>query len=170
MKTEHDLQIDNLDRKILSILTKNARMPFLEVARECNVSGAAIHQRVQRLTSLGIISGSEFIVDPKKLGYNTCAYVGIFLDNAALFNNVSKQLIKIPEITQCHYTTGQYAMFLKVYAKDNDHLRQVLSNKIQSIEGITRTETFISLDVIISRQLPVFDESEEEAKGKRKKT
>jgi Lrp/AsnC family transcriptional regulator, regulator for asnA, asnC and gidA len=170
MKTDHELQIDSLDRKILSILTRNARMPFLEVARECDVSGAAIHQRVQRLTKLGIISGSEFIVDPKRLGYNTCAYVGIYLDNAALFNDVSARLMKIPEITQCHYITGQYAMFLKVYAKDNDDLRRVLADKIQSIDGILRTETFISLDVIVNRQLPVFDQTEADGKSKRKKS
>jgi Lrp/AsnC family transcriptional regulator, regulator for asnA, asnC and gidA len=170
MKNDHEQQIDNLDRKILSILTKNARMPFLEVARECDVSGAAIHQRVQRLTKLGIISGSEFIVDPKRLGYNTCAYIGIFLDNAAHFNEVSAQLMKIHEITQCHYTTGQYAMFLKVYAKDNDHLRTVLTDKIQSIDGITRTETFISLDVMVSRQLPVFDDADDSVHGRRKRS
>ena len=145
-------------------------MPFLEVARECDVSGAAIHQRVQRLTKLGIISGSQFVVDPKKLGYNTCAYIGIFLDNAAFFNDVTEKLVKIPEITQCHYTTGQYAMFLKVYAKDNDHLRKVLADKIQSIPGIMRTETFISLDVMVNRQLPVLDETEEEVRLRRKKT
>jgi Lrp/AsnC family transcriptional regulator for asnA, asnC and gidA len=154
-----NLQIDNLDKKILSILTRDARTPFLEVARECNVSGAAIHQRVQRLIRLGVISGSEFIVEPKKLGYNTCAYIGIFLENAALFNDVSEKLIKIPEITQCHYTTGQYSMFIKVYTRDNEHLRDILTGKIQSINGVSRTETFISLDVLVSRQLPVFEET-----------
>jgi Lrp/AsnC family transcriptional regulator for asnA, asnC and gidA len=154
----YNLQIDNLDKKILSILTRDARTPFLEVARECNVSGAAIHQRVQRLIRLGVISGSEFIVEPKKLGYNTCAYIGIFLENAALFNDVSEKLIKIPEITQCHYTTGQYSMFIKVYTRDNEHLRDILTGKIQSINGVSRTETFISLDVLVSRQLPVFEE------------
>jgi len=170
MKSENHELIDSLDRKILSILTRNARMPFLEVARECHVSGAAIHQRVQRLTSLGIISGSEFIVDPKKLGYNTCAYVGIFLDNASLFPDVSEKILKIPEITQCHYTTGQYSMFIKVYAKNNDHLRHVLTDKIQSINGVLRTETFISLDAMVNRQLPIFDEPEEEVKTRRKKS
>ena len=160
MKPNDHSLIDSLDRKILSILTQNARMPFLEVARECNVSGAAIHQRVQRLTKLGIIAGSQFIIDPKKLGYNTCAYVGIFLDNASMFPEVSEQLLKIAEITQCHYTTGQYAMFIKVYAKDNEHLRKILSEKIQSIDGIMRTETFISLDVMVNRQLPVLEDSE----------
>ena len=170
MKSDNDLLIDSLDRKILSILIKNARMPFLEVARECNVSGAAIHQRVQRLTKLGIISGSQFIVDPKKMGYSTCAYIGIFLDNASFFPDVSEQLIRIPEIVQCHYTTGQYAMFIKVYAKDNEHLKKVLTDKIQSINGIMRTETFISLDVMINRQLPVLENSEEEVKLRRKKS
>jgi len=159
MKTENSSNIDSLDRKILSILTKNARIPFLEVARECNVSGAAIHQRVQRLTKLGIISGSQFTIEPKKLGYHTCAYIGIFLDNAAMFNDVADQLMSIAEITQCHYTTGQYAMFVKVYAKDNEHLRKVLADKIQSIAGIMRTETFISLEVMTDRQLPVIEES-----------
>lgn len=162
------MHIDSLDRKILSILTKNARIPFLEVARECGVSGAAIHQRVQRLTNLGIISGSQFNVDPKKLGYNTCAYMGIYLDNAAYFNDVSKKILSIPEVTQCHYTTGQYALFLEVFAKDNEHLRKVLSDKIQSITGIMRTETFISLEVMVDRQLPVFEEYEEETKPKGK--
>ncbi|MBN1597363.1 MAG: Lrp/AsnC ligand binding domain-containing protein [Bacteroidales bacterium] len=164
MKTENYTQIDKLDRKILSILTRNARIPFLEVARECNVSGAAIHQRVQRLTKIGIISGSQFIVEPKKLGYHTCAYIGIFLDNAALFADVSERLFKIPEITQCHYTTGQYAMFVKVFAKDNEHLRKVLAEKIQAINGIMRTETFISLEVMVDRQLPIIEETSEELK------
>ena len=157
---EHSLHIDSLDRKILSILTKNARVPFLEVARECHVSGAAIHQRVQRLTRLGIISGSQFTIEPKKLGYHTSAYIGIFLDNAALFQDVSEKLKKISEIVQCHYTTGEYAMFVKVFTMDNEHLRKVLSEKIQSITGVSRTETFISLDVIVDRQLPILEDEE----------
>jgi Lrp/AsnC family transcriptional regulator for asnA, asnC and gidA len=159
MKDENNFKIDKLDRKILSLLTKNARVPFLEVARECNVSGAAIHQRVQRLTKLGIIAGSQFNIEPKRLGYNTCAYIGIFLDNAALFNDVADRLLKIPEITQCHYTTGQYAMFVKVFAKDNEHLRKVLAEKVQAINGIMRTETFISLEVMVDRQLPIIEDA-----------
>jgi Lrp/AsnC family transcriptional regulator for asnA, asnC and gidA len=153
----YNLQIDSLDRKILSILTKDARTPFLEVARECNVSGAAIHQRVQRLIRLGVISGSQLILEPKKLGYHTCAYIGIFLENASLFKDVSEKLIKIPEITQCHYTTGEYSMFIKVYTRDNEHLKDILADKIQAINGISRTETFISLDVLVNRQLPVIE-------------
>lgn len=170
MKSYQNFNIDNLDRKILSILTKNARVPFLEVARECSVSGAAIHQRVQRLTKIGIISGSQFIVEPKKLGYHTCAYIGVFLDNAALFNDVSDRLLSISEITQCHYTTGQYAMFVKVYAKDNEHLRKILADKIQAINGIMRTETFISLEVMVDRQLPVIEGAIEGTDFGRKKS
>ncbi|MBN2612211.1 MAG: Lrp/AsnC ligand binding domain-containing protein [Bacteroidales bacterium] len=151
----NNFQIDSLDRKILEMLIKDARVPFLEVARECGVSGAAIHQRVQRLVRLGIISGSQFNLEPKKLGYYTCAYIGIYLDNAGLFNDVSEKLVQIPEIVQCHYTTGQYSMFLKVFAKDNEHLKKILADKIQAIKGISRTETFISLDVLVDRQLPV---------------
>ena len=157
---KNNLQIDNLDKKILFLLSKNARMPFLEIARECNVSGAAIHQRVQRLIKVGIISGSQLTIDPKKLGYFTCAYIGVFLDNPSLFGDVSEKLLKIPEITQCHYTTGQYSMFIKVYTRDNEHLRKVLMDKIQSINGIMRTETYISLDVLVNRNLPIIEDSD----------
>lgn len=169
MKTDGIYQIDDLDKKILTILTKNARIPFLEVARECDVSGAAIHQRVQRLSKLGIISGSQFNIEPKKLGYHTCAYIGIFLDNAAMFSDVSEALLSIPEITQCHYTTGQYAMFVKVYTKDNEHLRRVLAEKIQAIPGIMRTETFISLEVLTNRNIPILEEPSRLSRKTRKK-
>ena len=154
----NSFQIDSLDRKILSILIRDARIPFLEVARECGVSGAAIHQRVQRLKRLRIISGSQFNLDPKRLGFNTCAYIGIYLENAGIFEEVMAKLEKIPEIVQCHYTTGQYALFIKVFAYDNEHLRKILVNKIQNIRGISRTETFISLDMLIDRQVPVEDD------------
>ena len=167
MKTDAIYQIDDLDKQILSILTKNARIPFLEVARECHVSGAAIHQRVQRLTKLGIISGSQFNIEPKKLGYHTCAYIGIFLDNAAMFSDVKEKLLSIAEITQCHYTTGQYAMFIKVYAKDNEHLRRVLADKIQAIPGIMRTETFISLEVLVDRNIPILEEPSRPSRKRR---
>jgi len=152
---EDQTQIDKLDRKILSLITKNARIPYLEVARECNVSGAAIHQRIQRLMKMGIVSGSEFILDPKKIGFHTCAYVGIFLDNAGLYPQVVAQLKKIPEITQCHYITGGYSIFIKTYTRNNEDLKHVLVDKLQAIEGVSRTETFISLEESFNRQLPL---------------
>ena len=117
-------QIDKLDEKILKLISENARIPFLEVARGCNVSGAAIHQRIQKLQNIGIIKGSEFILDATKIGYNTCAYMGIFLKDANMFKSVVDELYKIPEVVECHYTTGEYAMFIKIYAKNNkDFLR-----------------------------------------------
>ncbi len=150
-----NLQIDNLDRKILDIITKNARIPYLEVARECNVSGAAIHQRVQRLIRTGVIKGSEFKVDPVMVGFRTCAYIGIFLDSPGNYKEAVSKLKGIPEVIECHYTTGNYSLFIKVYTRDNEHLRSVLTDKIQTIPGVVRTETLISLEESINRQIPV---------------
>ena len=152
---EEKLHIDSLDRKILSLITSNARIPYLEVARECNVSGAAIHQRIQRLAKMGVITGSEFVISPKKIGFHTCAYVGIFLDSASLYPKVVEKLKEIKEITQCHYITGNYSIFIKIYTKDNEDLKHVLVDKVQAISGISRTETFISLEESFSRQLPL---------------
>lgn len=152
---EENQLIDSLDRKILALITENARIPYLEVARECNVSGAAIHQRIQRLTRLGVIIGSEFKIDPKKIGFHTCAYMGIFLESASLYPEVVKKLRDIPEIVQCHYTTGNYSIFIKVYTRNNEDLKHVLVDKLQAIPGIARTETFISLEESFNRHLPL---------------
>ncbi|SFE99285.1 Lrp/AsnC ligand binding domain-containing protein [Thermophagus xiamenensis] len=152
---ESHFQIDSLDKKILSMITKNARVPFLEVARECKVSGAAIHQRIQRLMNMGVIKGSEFIINPAKIGYHTCAFIGIFLKKASLFDKVAKMLEEIPEVVECHYTTGEYAMFVKIFAKSNEHLKRILHDKLQNIPGIASTETIISLDESFKRQLPI---------------
>ena len=105
-------KIDKLDKKILSILSQNARMPFKDVATECNVSRAAIHQRVQRLIEDGVITGSGFDVNPKSLGYSTCTYVGIRLERGSMYKDVVKQLVNIPEIVECHFTTGPYTMLV----------------------------------------------------------
>ena len=149
------LQIDSLDKKIIKLITKNARIPYLEVARECNVSGAAIHQRIQKLTNIGVITGSKFIIEPKKVGFKTCSYMGIFLEQASQYNTVMEELKKIPEITQCHFTTGNYSVFIKIFARDNEHLKSILTDKIQVIPGIARTETFISLEVGFNRSIPI---------------
>lgn len=151
-------QLDKLDKKILELVTQNARISFLEVARECNVSGAAIHQRIQRLMNMGIIKGSEFIVDTYKIGYQTCAFIGIVLKDLKFFNEVVEDIKKIPEVVECHYATGKYAMFVKIYAKDNRHLLQIILEKLTVIEGVLTTETFqLSLDEIFKRQVSVFD-------------
>ena len=147
--------IDELDEKILKLITKNARIPFLEVARECGVSGAAIHQRVQRLLNLGVVSGSEFLVNPQKMGYFTCAYMGIHLEKAKFHKQVVTELTKIPEVVECHYVTGSYAIFIKVQTKTNKHLKKLIDEDLQEIEGIARTETFISLEMEFKRQVPI---------------
>lgn len=150
-----NFHIDKLDRKILSIIKKNARTPFLEVGRACDVSGAAVHQRVQRLIKEGVIVGAEFVLDPKKVGFHTCAYIGIFLEKASLYDEVVKKLEQLPEIVECHYTTGSHSIFIKIYARDNEHLKNILTNHLQCIQGIARTETFISLEETFRKQLPV---------------
>ena len=152
---EQAADIDNLDEKILKLITKNARTPFLEVARECGVSGAAIHQRVQRLLNIGVISGSEFVVNPQKLGYNTCAYMGIYLDKAKYHTQVVEALRNIPEVVECHYVTGTYAIFVKIQTKTNKHLKHLIDEELQNVEGIARTETFISLEMDFKRQVPI---------------
>ncbi|MDO4462116.1 MAG: Lrp/AsnC ligand binding domain-containing protein [Bacteroidia bacterium] len=151
-------QIDELDKKILKMIMANARVPYLEVARECGVSGAAIHQRVQRLVQIGIIKGSEFIINPTRIGYQTCAYIGIFLKDSKFFDKVVAEMKKIPQIIECHYTTGQYAIFIKIYAKSNEHMKYILHDKLQAIEGIASTETIISLEESFKRQITIDDE------------
>lgn len=148
-------KIDKLDKKILSILSKNARIPFKDVAAECSVSRAAIHQRVQRLIEEGVIMGSGFDVNPKSLGYSTCTYVGITLERGSMYNDVVKSLLNIPEIVECHFTTGPYTMLVKLYARDNDQLMQLLNGHLQNIPGIVATETLISLEQSIKRDIPV---------------
>jgi len=148
-------QLDDIDLHILSIITKNARIPFKDVATDCVISRAAVHQRVNRMIEMGVITGSGYNIDPKKVDYRTCTYVGIFLEKGGLFNEVAEQLHSIGEIVECHYTTGQYAIFIKVYAHDNEHLKEILSEKIQRIPGVSSTETFISLEETFKRAVPI---------------
>ena len=148
-------KIDNLDRKILEIITLNARIPFKDVAADCGVSRAAIHQRVQRLIDLGVIVGSGYVVNPKSLGYRTCTYVGIKLEKGSMYREAVKQLMKIPEIVECHFTTGPYTILTKLYSRDNEHLMDLLNSKIQEIPGVTATETLISLEQSIKREIPI---------------
>lgn len=151
-------KIDKLDKKILSILSRNARMPFKDVALECGVSRAAIHQRVQRLVDVGVITGSGFDVNPKSLGYSTCTYVGIQLERGSMYKTVVAKLALIPEIVECHFTTGSYTMLIKLYARDNEQLMDLLNNKLQTIDGVVSTETLISLEQSLKREIPITEE------------
>ena len=148
-------KIDSLDKKILEIISNNARIPFKDVAAKCGVSRAAIHQRVQRLIDMNVIVGSGYHVNPGSLGYNTTTYIGIKLEKGSMYNAVVQDFTKIPEIVECHYTTGPYTMLVKLYAKDNAHLMELLNNKVQQISGVVSTETLISLTQSIKKELPI---------------
>ena len=156
MKFENQqLVIDGIDKEILRSLTQDARKPILEIARKMNVSGAAIHQRLRKLEASGLIKGSRLVLNAKVLGYSTLAYVGIFLDKASSNPDAVRQLKKIPEVLECHYTTGNWSILIKVICRDNEHLMQLLNHQIQSIDGVSRTETFISLEQQINRQIGI---------------
>ena len=151
MRRQH---FDKLDLKILNLLSDNARKPFLEIARTCGVSGAAIHQRIQKLLNAGIIKGFESIISPEAVGYDTCAYIGFFLSDSSRFTEAIEELKKIPEIVECHFTTGKHDIFIKVYTKSNEDLLKFIQNRLQPI-GIGRTETIISFREEFHRQVPI---------------
>ena len=152
---EATVNMDSLDRKILSIISQNARIPFRDVAVQCGVSRAAIHQRVQRLFDDGVITGSGYHVNPKSIGYSTCTFVGLSLEKGSMYRQVVERLNQIPEVVESHFTTGRYGMIIKLYARDNSHLMELINNQIQEIEGVTSTETLISLDQGLKKEVPV---------------
>jgi Lrp/AsnC family transcriptional regulator for asnA, asnC and gidA len=147
------IHIDGIDKIILKHLMQDARAPILGIAREVGISGAAIHQRLRKLKESGLLKGSKFIIDPKALGYSTLAFVGVFLTLSSNYKEAINRLKEIPEVIESHYTTGNYAIFIKVLCRDNEHLMQILNRQIQAIKGVARTETFISLDQQIDRQI-----------------
>jgi len=150
-------KLDSLDKRILHFLSKDARLPFLEISRKCKVSGAAIHQRINRMMEAGVITGSMFNIDPKGLGYVTCAFIGlqVNLTTTSTHDDVFNRIKQIPEIVECHHITGKYSLLVKIYAKSNEHLKKIIVSKIQSIIEITSTETFLSLEEGFTRHLPI---------------
>lgn len=150
-------QIDETDRKILSFLVNNARMPYLEIARGCGVSGAAVHQRVKKMEAMGIISGSRMVIKPSAIGLNVCAFISVNLSEDNKYPEAVAALKHVPEIVECHFITGQAALFLKVYCFDNEHLMDILMNTIQRIPYVVSTNTIISLDQAFEREVWVKD-------------
>jgi len=150
-------KIDQTDYGILSILMMDAKTPYAEISKRLNISTGTVHARLKKMIDLGVINGTNLAVDYKRIGFDVTAFLGIYLEKSDLYDTVSAQLKKIPEVVSAHYTTGVYSIFAKVICKDTDHLRSVLSNSIQSVKGIQRTETFISLHESINRPL-IFDE------------
>lgn len=156
------INIDKIDRKILQLLVGNARMPYLEIARECGISGAAIHQRVRKLDEQGVILGTHTVVDSKNLGYDVCAFVGLRMQDPSVGETTVTYLKNIPEIVECHYITGQYNLLIKMYCVDNDHLMHTMFDRVLRIPGVVATETFISLSEPFSRQIDVRHLSDDE--------
>ncbi|MDX1939587.1 MAG: Lrp/AsnC ligand binding domain-containing protein [Saprospiraceae bacterium] len=152
---EKTFELDDLDKQILSMLMRNAKKPYTEIAKELYVSGGTIHVRMKKLEEAGIVKGYNLDVDYGMLGYDISAFLGIYLDKSSLYDDVAKELEKIPEIVEAYYTTGIYSIFAKIICRDTDHLRRVLHDKIQKIGGIQRTETFISLDASINRPIDI---------------
>ena len=165
-KTMTPYELDELDEKILKLIVGDARKPFLEVARVCNVSGAAIHQRVQKLIHAGVIKSSEFMLDNRMIGYKTCAYMGLFLRDPGQFTSIVDALKDIPEVVECYYTTGKYDLFIKIYAHDNEHLLKIIHDRLQPL-GLARTETLISLREGFRRHLPINLSGDAGIRGKR---
>ncbi len=148
-------EIDKLDKQILSILMRNSKKAYTDIAKQLYVSGGTIHVRMKKLEDAGIVKGYNLAVDYGKLGYDICAFLGIYLDKSSLYDDVALELEKIPEIVAAHYTTGLYNIFAQIICRDTDHLREVLHDKIQKISGIQRTETFISLQESIDRPIDI---------------
>ena len=155
MKKDHD--IDQLDKKILSTLMNNAKRPYTDIAQELYVSGGTIHVRMKKLEDAGIVKSYNLEVDYSKLGYDICAFLGIYLDKSSMYQDVAVKLQEIPEVVAAYYTTGLYNIFAQIICRDTDHLREILHEKIQPIPGIQRTETFISLEKSIDRQIDVLN-------------
>lgn len=147
--------IDSLDRKILTILMEDAVIPYTEIAKKLDVSAGTIHVRMKKLIEIGVVLGSQLIVNPTVIGYDICAFIGIFLDKGSAYSDARERMTEIPEIVELHYTTGIYSIFAKILCRDTNHLREVLNEKIQAIPGIQRTETFITLEQGFSRQINI---------------
>lgn len=147
--------LDDLDLQILDILIKDSRTPFLEIARQCHVSGGTIHVRMKKMEDIGIIKGTKLIIDTSKLGYDVCCFIGIYLDKAKSFEETLEQLKLIREIVELHYTTGQYSIFVKIICRSISDLQNLLMKKIQAVDGIQRTDTFVSLFQPIDRNIDI---------------
>tara|TARA_B100000965_G_scaffold369934_1_gene357680 strand:+ start:475 stop:945 length:471 start_codon:yes stop_codon:yes gene_type:complete len=150
---KQSVTVDGIDKIIIKNLLQDARTPIQVIASVAGISGAAVHQRLKKLEKAKVISGSQIILNPKILGFKTVAFIGVYLDKAIRNPEAVKQLKNIPEVIECHYTTGNWSIFAKLLCRDNEHLMELLNKNIQSVEGVSRTETFISLEEQINRQV-----------------
>lgn len=151
--TNKIISVDKIDKIIIKGLIQNARISIMQLSKLAGISGAAVHQRLKKLENSNLITGSKISLNAKLLGFKTIAFVGVFLDKAMINTEAVKKLDEIPEILECHYTTGNWSIFLKILCRDNEHLMNILNKKIQTIKGVSRTETFISLNQQIDKQI-----------------
>jgi len=158
MSMDKEFTLDEIDKKILSILMKNAKTPYTDIAKEIHVSGGTVHVRMNKMEEMGLVKGASLSIDYEKLGYDIAAFLGIYLNKSSMYDDVAKELEEIPEVVGAHYTTGAYSIFAKIVCKNTNHLRDILHDKIQPIKGIQRTETFISLQESINRPLQILEE------------
>jgi len=158
---KHRSELDHIDLQIISMMLEDAKTSYADIGQKLFVSGGTVHVRLKKLTEMGIITGSKLKVDFAKLGFDIIAFIGIYLSKSQMYDDVIASLKDIPEIVSAHYTTGNYSIFAQLMCKDTDHLRDVLSNKVQVIDGIQRTETFISLEESIKRPPKVTKDEEE---------
>lgn len=150
--------IDHLDRNILTVLMNDAVVPYTEIAKQLDVSAGTIHVRMKKLIEMGVVIGSQLMINPSVIGFDICAFIGIFLDKGSVYTEVREKMKQIPEVVELHYTTGVYSIFAKILCRDTNHLREVLNEKIQAIVGIQRTETFITLEQGFTRQINILEE------------
>ncbi len=148
-------EIDKLDREILGILMKDAKVPYTDIAKRLLVSAGTIHVRMKRMERLGIVRGSTLVLDPARIGYDLTAFVGIYLIRGSAYSEVIKEVDRIPEVIEAHFTTGEYSIFVKVICRNTGHLREVINDKLQPVRGVSRTETIISLGESIRKQVPI---------------
>lgn len=148
-------EIDNLDKQILRLLMQDVTRAYTDIAKELNVSGGTIHVRMKKLNEMGVVKGAQLLVNPSAVGFDICAFIGVFLEKGSEYKDAVEQIRAIPEVVELHYTTGTYSMFAKLICRDTKHLREVLNEKLQAVEGVQRTETLISLDESISRQIMI---------------
>ncbi|HEX6982321.1 MAG TPA: winged helix-turn-helix transcriptional regulator [Balneolaceae bacterium] len=153
---EKSLELDDIDRKILSLLMEDADLPYTEIAKRVFVSGGTIHVRMKKMKEMGIVEGSRLKVNYSRIGYDVMAFLGIYLEKSSLYDEAAEGLSEIPEVINVNYTTGSYSIFAKLICKDTQHLRRVLHDKVQKVRGVQRTETFISLDETINRTIDLF--------------
>lgn len=152
-KADKNYEIDKIDLKILSLLMDDAKIPYTEIAKKVYVSGGTVHVRMRKLEEMGVVKGTTLKMDYSKMGVDITAFMGIYLEKNSLYDQVTNDLRAIPEIVKIHYTTGNYSIFIKIHCRDTKHLREVLHDKIQKVEGIERTETFVSLEETLNRHI-----------------